>query len=40
MHLKYFAQLLTILDFGKSVSYSADQIYLDAIRFKQVKNKI
>ena len=40
MHFKYFAQLFTILAFCRCVSYSADQIYLDPTRFKQLLNDI
>ena len=40
MHFEYFAQLFTILAFCRCVSYSADQIYLDPTRFKQLLNDI
>ena len=37
MHLEYFEQFFKILNFCRRVSYSANKIYLDSIRFKQLK---
>ena len=38
LHFECFAQLFTILAFCRCVSYSADKIYWDPIRFKQLQN--
>ena len=40
MHFEYFAQLFTILASCRCVSCSADQIYEDPTRFKQLLNDI